>query len=80
MTLELYNYGDDSTAKIVTIPVPSNGTIKKNRSFGSDSSNFWTTDGSGNVSFILQSTTDPIIIEVWKHGTTLFLNYLGEFY
>ncbi len=83
MTLELYNDDDDSTAKIITIPVPEGttpGVIKKNRSFGSDSSEFWTTNEDNSVSFVLSSLTDPVIIEVWRRDNTLFLNYLGEFY
>ncbi len=84
MTLELYcDVDDGSTGIIVTIPVPSSpntGVIKKNQSFGSDSSEFWTTNQDGSVTFILMSSTNPVIIEIWQYGSTLFLNYVGEFY
>ena len=81
MTLELYSA--DEYPKVITVPVGDGAgtiTIKKNRVITDDSSEFWTVDGSGNVLFVIPSNTDPIMMEIWRHGDTVFLNYLGEFY
>lgn len=81
MTLELYS--EDDSPKVVTVPVGDGSgtlTIKKNFGPSNDSSDFWHVDGSGNVMFIVESATDPIIIEIWRRGDIVFLNYVGEFY
>lgn len=81
MRLELYSV--DNESKVICVPIGDGSgiiKIKKNKAFGSDSGDFWQVDGSGNVFFTISSMTDPTIIDIWRHGNTLFLNYLGEFY
>jgi len=81
MRLELYSNDDDP--KTITVPVGDGSdtlTIKKNIIMTDDSSEFWTVDGSGNVSFVIPPGQDPLIMDIWKHGSNVFLYCLGEFY
>jgi hypothetical protein len=56
----------DSGSRTVTFGTSGSNIIKK-------SSNF-------PESVILDSTDNPVIIEIWKHGSNkVFLNYLGKF-
>ena len=69
VTLELYG---DGTSRTITLS-PANGISYKKRS--SDSGFAW----SGNT-FVVQSTTNPIVIEIWKYdNSTVYVNYIGEF-
>ncbi len=56
-------YGD-GTARTITFTTSGGTVIKKSPGFP--------------VSVTVTSTTDPVIIEVWRHSATvIFLNYLG---
>ena len=69
VTLELYS---DGAARTVTLD-PSNAVVYKKKS--SDSNFTWT-----NNTFTLSSSSNPVIIEVWRHNSeTIFVNYLGTF-
>jgi hypothetical protein len=69
ITLELYS---DGAARTITLD-PSNAVIYKKKS--SDSTFTW----SGNI-FTVSSSSDPVIIEIWRHSSeTVFVNYLGTF-
>lgn len=84
MRLELYG-AQDSAEKVITFPAGDGAAIldiKKNYStWLYTEETFWAVDGSGNVSFTIPGGyTDPILIDVWRRGDTLFLRHLGEFY
>lgn len=65
VTLELYG---DGTSRTISLDPSNNVTYKKKN---------WPTS---NNTFTVQSTTTPVIIEVWKYqDSTTFVNYLGEF-
>jgi hypothetical protein len=67
VTLELYS---DGSERVITLD-PSNGVAYKKRN--------WPSSPGGN-SFTVTSTTNPIIIEIWRHNdSTIFVNYIGEF-
>lgn len=69
VTLELYG---DGTKRLVTV-LTSGGTITKK-------SNFPTLTEAGVHTFEVTSTTDPVIIEVWRHSADkIFLHYIGQF-
>jgi hypothetical protein len=66
VTLELYGDGTSRTITFVT----TGGTI-----FKKNAADEW----SGN-SIAVQSTTDPIFVEVWRHSSEkIFLKYVGQF-
>ena len=67
VTLELYG---DGSPRTITLD-PDNGITYKKRN--------WPVSPGGNA-FTVTSTTNPIIIEIWKYNdSTLFVNYIGEF-
>ena len=66
VTLELYGDGTSRTITFVT----TGGTI-----FKKNAADEW----SGNA-IVVQSTTDPIFVEVWRHSSEkIFLKYVGQF-
>ena len=66
VTLELYGDGTSRTITFVT----TGGTI-----FKKNAADEW----SGNA-IAVQSTTDPIFVEVWRHSSEkIFLKYVGQF-
>lgn len=67
VTLELYG---DGTARTITLD-PANGATYKKKN--------WPGSPGGNA-FTVTSTTNPVIIEVWRYSdSTIFVNYIGEF-
>jgi hypothetical protein len=69
VTLELYG---DGSARTITLS-PTVGISYKKRS--SDPEFSWSDN-----SFVVQSTTNPIFIELWKYdNSTIYVNYIGEF-
>lgn len=65
VTLELYSTGVAQTISLDQ----SNGI----RYFKGNWKESW-----GNLSFIVDSPTNPVILEVWRHSTSeIFINYLG---
>jgi hypothetical protein len=66
VTLEIYGDGSSRTITFVT----TGGTI-----FKKNSDDAW----SGNA-ITVQSTTDPVFVEVWRHSSEkIFLKYGGQF-
>jgi hypothetical protein len=69
VTLELYS---DGPSRNITLD-PSNAVTYKKKS--SDSEFTWS-----NNSFTLSSSSDPVIVEVWRHSNeTIFIHYIGTF-
>ena len=69
VTLELYS---DGPSRTITLD-PSNAVTYKKKS--SDSEFTWS-----NNSFTLSSSSDPVIVEVWRHSNeTIFIHYIGTF-
>jgi hypothetical protein len=69
VTLELYS---DGPSRTITLD-PSNAVTYKKKS--SDSGFTWT-----NNSFTVNSSSDPVIVEVWRHSNeTIFVHYIGTF-
>jgi hypothetical protein len=69
MTLELYG---DGTARTLQFIIANGAEFRKAN---------WPTDfPSTDNKVIVQSTTEPVIIEVWRHNVNyIFMNYLGRF-
>jgi hypothetical protein len=69
VTLELYS---DGSSRTITLD-PSNAVTYKKKS--SDLGFTWT-----NNNFTVSSSSDPVIIEVWRHSNeTIFVHYIGTF-
>lgn len=67
VTLELYSDGTDRT---ITLDPSNNITYKKRN---------WPSTPGGNA-FNVTSSSNPIIIEVWKYSNdVMFVNYIGAF-
>jgi hypothetical protein len=65
VTLELYG-GTDSSEVTVGFSIPNGTVIKKDANFP--------------AVLTLDSVTDPVIIEVWRHSQeVIYMNYLGKF-
>ena len=68
LTVELYG---DGSPRTVTLD-PSGGVNYRRIN--------WPSNAPTPTSFIVQSNTNPVIIELWRYSdTTVFVNYLGNF-
>jgi hypothetical protein len=64
----------------VTLELYSNNTSPKTLSFLTSGGTVIKKSSNWPASVIVDSVSDPVIIEVWKHSQQLvFLNYLGKF-
>ena len=68
VTLELYSDGSSRTVNFLT----SGGTVIKSKDFPGYA--------SGSPVLTLTSATDPVMIEVWRHNSTvIYMRYIGAF-